>query len=440
MNTSRQPLHHRTALMLSFLMTGILAGADLGLKNGDFTTGKQFWRGDGTVVTLPDGNKVIEMASNPRRQDQVYQDIEMGTLTQVEVKFRARFIGGKGQMRAKLMKKNGGSTLFAFDLPPDGEWRDISFKHVRENQRDERSLVLETLPYEGKLQIDDVWSGEPGTHTSERPMVPTTAPPKPPAAVPMPALPTPAPIPETPTPIITASPSAGFALDKVLEMLPAPSRSKLMAAKLAQGTFEEVNAIFAADFKNKQIQASFVVAKVEKPEGKRLRILAANGVLSGQYPALKHMFWTYFDEGTEPSPTQMPSEGDMVTVSGTITRCDLVTLPIGGRFCVDLHHSRLVNTTATTGAQAANPVELKLSDSDWAWGSGGTLKLARDGTATHTSWKSAGSWKLNSDETLSIQRPGNDPPMTVIFTDSDFLNGDITSHTGAKTTIKRVNK
>ena len=132
--------------------------------------------------------------------------------------------------------------------------------------------------------------------------------------------------------------------------------------------------------------------------------------------------------------------GAAVTVIGTISRCDVKKGPGGARLNLDLQSARLANAAAMALPQAANPVELKLSDSDWAWGSGGTLKLARDGTATHTSWKSAGSWKLNSDETLSIQRPGNDPPMTVIFTDSDFLNGDITSHTGAKTTIKRVNK
>jgi hypothetical protein len=386
MNTSRTPLHHRTALLLSFLMPCILAAADLGLKNGDFTTGKQFWRGDGTVVTLTDGNKVIEMVSNLRRQEQVYQDIEMGALTQVEVKFRARFIGGKGQMRAKLMKKNGGSTLFAFDLPPDGEWRDISFKHVRENLRDERSLVLETLPYEGKLQIDDVWAGEPGTHTSVRPMVPTSAPPKPTAPVPIPAV-----VP-TPSAAPAASP-AGAALDTVVAALPAAIRAKLMTPEITPAVVDEVNAWFAAELKGKPLQVSLVVHTAELvPSGQnKLRLRASDGLLSARHPGLRqHMLWAYFPAATAPDLNQLPI-GAAVTVIGTISRCDVKNGPGGARLNMDLQSARLANAAAMHPAQAANAVELKLSDSDWVWGSGGTLKLARDGSASHTSWKNAGS-------------------------------------------------
>lgn len=269
-----------TCFVCAFGMSTISFAADIGIKNGDFASGKQFWRGDGVVVTLPDGNKVIELTSSERRSSEISQEIEKGTLVALEVRFRARFIGGRGQMRAKLQKARGGSTLFAFDLPPEGEWRDFSFKHTPESLRDDRSLVLHTLPYEGKLQIDDVWVGEPGTHPSVRPMVTTS---------PSPAIPAPAP-PAVPT--------------------PAPANA----------------------------------AGMKSP----------------------------------------------------------------------------------------------LEDSEWIWGSGGKLRLSSGGVARHTSWKQDGTWKLDAERKMILNRPGNVPPMTVIFDDLNYLNGEVTSHTGARTTIKRV--
>lgn len=558
--------------MLGFLMPGILAAADLGLKNGDFTTGKQFWRGDGTVVTLPDGNKVIEMVSNPRRQDQVYQEIEMGTLTQVEVRFRARFIGGKGQMRAKLMKKNGGSTLFAFDLPPDGEWRDISFKHVRENLRDERSLVLETLPYEGKLQIDDVWSGEPGTHTSERPMVPTSAPPKPTTPVTMPAV--------VPTPVaVPAASPAGAALETVVDALPAAIRAKLMTPEITPAVVDEVNAYFATELIGKPLQVSLVVHTAELvPSGQnKLRLRASDGLLSGRHPGLRqHMLWAYFPAATAPDLSQLPM-GAGVTIIGTISRCDVKSGPGGARLNLDLQSARLAGSPAASPAAAMpsaapassttrqmNPdvpltplqqsishgiadtagtpgtfqpqherisselirhdwlwaptqnysamisfrengdvlhkeskevngdwqisqdgtvvyrrgddrsliwllrvagpgrfegvgaggavkgrsatmtrqadlaaVLAKFEGTEWAWGSGGTLRLDQQGVAVHSAWKSAGTWVAMDENTLFVKRPANDPPMIVTF-DAERTSGTVVSHIPSSTTLKRL--
>ncbi len=276
-------LRLRAACLLCVIsMPTVSPAADIGIKNGDFTSGKQFWLGDGLIVSLPDGNKVIELVSSVRRPSEISQEMEMGKLVAVEVRFRARFIGGKGQMRAKLQKVRGGSTLFAFELPSDGEWRQISFKYTLENARDSRTLVLHTLPYDGKLQIDDVWVGEPGTHPSVRPMVATTP------TTPPPPVPVPAPV-------------------------PAPAA-----------------------------------------------------------PA-----------------------------NGTVMK---------------------------------NP----LDDSEWIWGSGGKLRLSSGGVARHTSWKRDGSWKLDAERKMLLQRPGTDPPITVLFDDSTYLNGEVTSHTGARTTIKRV--
>lgn len=81
-----------------------------------------------------------------------------------------------------------------------------------------------------------------------------------------------------------------------------------------------------------------------------------------------------------------------------------------------------------------------LNGSEWLWGSGGTLKLERNGDAIHTAWSVPGSWKKMRDGTLSLQRPGGDPPMTVKFADENLLNAVVTSHLGTTTTIRRVVK
>lgn len=81
-----------------------------------------------------------------------------------------------------------------------------------------------------------------------------------------------------------------------------------------------------------------------------------------------------------------------------------------------------------------------LYGSEWLWGSGGTLTLERNGDALHTAWSVPGSWKKMRDGTVSIQRPGSDPPMVLEFSDETFTHGTVTSHVGAKTSLRRVIK
>lgn len=100
---------------------------------------------------------------------------------------------------------------------------------------------------------------------------------------------------------------------------------------------------------------------------------------------------------------------------------------------VDKEIQKLAPKTPSRAATAAS-----LNDSEWTWGSGGTLKLVKGGTATHSAWNARGSWKLVDDKTISLQRPGNDPPMTVIFTNPNLTSGEVTSYTGGKTTMTRT--
>jgi len=86
-------------------------------------------------------------------------------------------------------------------------------------------------------------------------------------------------------------------------------------------------------------------------------------------------------------------------------------------------------------------VNLKLlDDSEWQWGSGGTLKLERNGDAIHSAWSTPGQWKKINNVTITIQRPGGDPPMTVVFSDQNLTDAVVTSHLNTTTTIKRIFK
>jgi hypothetical protein len=340
-----------TALAFSLLLAGGLHAADLGLKNGDFFTGKQFWRGNGKIVTLPDGNKVIELTSNTRDIDTAYQELKLGALPEVEVKFRARFLGDKGQMRARLIRSSGRSTFFTFTLPPDGVWRDVSFKYTRESLKDERTLSLETLPYVGKLQIDDVWAGEPGTHVSVRPMEePTALKPATPGVpmVPAPAVPGTAPrMPTTPPVAPATAPRPNAELDGFLDALPENLRLPLNDSALPEESLAAINAWFAKEMLNKTVQITFAIhsSEVVPNEPEKFRLRAADGLLSGKYALVRYQqFYAYLPSA---SATEIAKEpiGATVTLSARIGRCDLKQFPAGVRLNVDVMDSVWIKKT-----------------------------------------------------------------------------------------------
>lgn len=325
MKTNHLPQIRPLALALGLLLAGGLHAADVGLKNGDFLAGKQFWSGDGKGITLPDDNKVLELSSNTQDTNEIHQELKLGALPTVEVKFRARFIGGKGKMRASLVRPSGYYTYFTFTLPPDGAWRDVTFKHTRESLKEDLTLSLETLPVEGKLQIDDVWAGEPGTHVSVRPMEkPAPVPPKKPG---MPAV------------AATARPSA--ALDGFLDALPPELRAKLNAPALAAADLEAINAWFAKVAINKPVQLTLVIdtAEVVPNNPKSYRIRAADGLLSGKYPAVR--FQQCYAYLPSEKATELAHEpiGAAVTLAARLTRCDLKQFPNGVRLNVDVADS-----------------------------------------------------------------------------------------------------
>jgi hypothetical protein len=324
MKTPIRPQIRPITLALGLLLAGGLHAADVGLKNGDFLAGKQFWQGDGKSITLPDDNKVLELTSNTRDTNEAHQGLKLGALPTVEVKFRARFMEGKGKMRASLIRPSGYFTYFTFTLPPDGAWRDVTFKHTRESLKEELTLSLETLPYEGKLQIDDVWAGEPGTHVSVRPMEqPTPVPTKPgrPAVAP------------------AARPSGQ--LDGFLDALPPGLRTKLSATQIAPEDLAAINAWFAKEAINKPVKLTLVIdtAEVVPNNAMKYRIRAADGLLSGKYPVVRfQQCYAYLPSEKATEVAQEPI-GASVTVAARLTRCDLKQFPNGVRLNVDVEDS-----------------------------------------------------------------------------------------------------
>lgn len=337
-------------LVCAISMDTVSLAADIGIKNGDFTSGKQFWRGDGVVITLPDGNKVVELTSSERRSSEISQEIEKGKLVALEVRFRARFIGGKAQMRAKLQKARGGSTLFAFELPPEGEWRDISFKHTPESLRDDRSLVLQTLPYDGKLQIDDVWVGEPGTHPSVRPMVRTSPSPSMPVPTPLSApIPTP---PVVPVPMqqprvapvpVAIPPGVIGSVDAIINSIPVADMQEMLKSATAKASLQKVNDMLKSTLVNQPAQLVFDV-KVSEPtaDDKGFRIRDRDVPVSNSTDKVPlQMVWAYFKEPNRAELDALKA-GDRVTISGRISRCDFMTTENGLRLNVDLRESRII--------------------------------------------------------------------------------------------------
>ncbi len=414
--------------MLSLCMASLLSAADIGLKNGDFTTGKQFWHGDGTVITLPDGNKVLELPSATRQQNEAHQEIKTGTLVEVEVKFRARFIGGKGQMRARLVRKNGGSTLFAYDLPPDGVWRDISFKHQFESLDDERSLLIETLPYKGKLQIDDVWAGEPGTHTSVRPKETAAVTPKPAAPampVPAPAMPVPTPVPVpavAPKPVTPTTVVVGKEMNPDVPLTALQSSIPPNVAETAgsPGSFQEQHERIA----------------------KELTSYDWSWSPTQNYSSVIN----FRDNGEVVHSSNQEVNGDwQIAKDGTIVyrRGDdhsliwLLRVAGPGRFeGIGAAGGVKGRSTVMSHSIDAAPILAKFEGTQWTWGSGGIFRLEPNGVATHSAWNKEGTWVAMNATTIFIKRPANDPPMIVEFDDA-LSEGKVTSHVPTSTTIKR---
>ena len=129
----------------------------LELKNGDFENGKQFWRGDGKVVTTKEGGKVLELKASERYGDEITQEVDMGKNTQCEVTLRVRSEGYTGNgLRIAMQRRGGGSTFGVRPVPADGNWTDLKWVFSRNTPDEKFTFTLTPTMGKGSIQIDDV--------------------------------------------------------------------------------------------------------------------------------------------------------------------------------------------------------------------------------------------------------------------------------------------
>ncbi len=133
------------------------------IPNGNFEAGKQYWKGDGKVITLEDGNRAGQIIGDDRTLQHLKIEFEMGDLQVLEIRFRARYVGGGGgQMKLKIESRGRGAILHTRDLPDDGSWRDFKITYNKKPGVPKFDAVFQALKNKGVLQIDDVWAGPPG--------------------------------------------------------------------------------------------------------------------------------------------------------------------------------------------------------------------------------------------------------------------------------------
>lgn len=325
------------------MFTGLASAEKLIIQNGSFDAGKKYWKGDGEVVTLKeDGNRVGQIEADERRLKHLSIEFEMGDLTVLEIRFRARFLGGAGRVRLKI-ETGSGAVMNGYDLPPDGSWKDLTMTYDRKPGIKKFYAVFQALLGKGVVQIDDVWAGAPGTAPTDPrstviiPAKPTTPPVKP---VPMEkAVAKTANQPSAPIPL----PEIVGSLEQILDAAPEPALLKLADPATAVQGVDELNAFIASQVRGKPAVLVFqIIDSQPPPDGlNKVRIRDQNGPVKAKRATLPvRQVWAYFPAETAPELSQVPV-GREVRVQGVLGRCDVKMTPEGPRLNVDLRQSRL---------------------------------------------------------------------------------------------------
>jgi hypothetical protein len=144
--------HMKAAVFLAtvFLATAASA-ADAEIRNGDFEKGKQFWRGDGKVVVLAEGAKVLELKADDKYNDEISQEIDWGKAAKMDVKFRVRSVEYKGE-GLRVSANPGGS----YTTPVTGEWATAKWSFNRGPAARKLQLMFSPQSGTGAIQIDDI--------------------------------------------------------------------------------------------------------------------------------------------------------------------------------------------------------------------------------------------------------------------------------------------
>jgi hypothetical protein len=309
--------------------------------NGGFETGIQFWRGDGKIVTLQDGNKVCQVEASKQRVRMVSQEFQMPQ-RQVEILFRARSINYKGPgLRISMHVQGGGSLLWDRPFAEDGEWKDYKLSYTRDGANERRQLVIGAHTGSGLIQIDNVEVREPTTVVTENiPAKPLPSPVRPPSAGPPPA-------PAAPLQI-TPQPAAGApftSLGQVVDSAPQPLLRKLKESPTNPETVAALNEYFTKNVlgRHASIKGSVKATQEIIGQSNKFRVNYLERCVGPNAADIQRCwFWAYFDQD---APTTYLSlhEGSEVTVSGNIDHCE-AKIPPGGDFVrlnVNLTNSKI---------------------------------------------------------------------------------------------------
>jgi|GEM_PF-4964269 len=148
-----------------------------------------------------------------------------------------------------------------------------------------------------------------------------------PAAPVVPAAPAAMPTPSAPVQ------TADYPLDRILDALPEASRATLSTAPLAADSIPALNTALSTLALRKPFKFTFkteaAAALPKSPE--RFQIRAAPGLLSGKYPAIQQHWVHLYMPTANAADIAKSGLGATVTMSGTITRIDIITTPQGVR-------------------------------------------------------------------------------------------------------------
>lgn len=134
---------------------------------------------------------------------------------------------------------------------------------------------------------------------------------------------------KTPAPAAAAQPAADYPLDRILDALPEAIRAKLSTAPLAPAELPAINEALTALAMRKPMRLTFKI-EVKGPLPERpadYQIRASNGLLSGKYAGVQTQWVHLYMPTAKAGALAQTPLGSTVTLTGTITRCDIVSRP-----------------------------------------------------------------------------------------------------------------
>lgn len=124
---------------------------------------------------------------------------------------------------------------------------------------------------------------------------------------------------------------ADYPLDRILDALPEAMRTKLSTEPLPRDAIPAINAALAALAVRKSFKFTFnvEVATVVPDQPEAFRIRPADGLLSGKYAAIRQQWVHLYLPTAKAGDLVKTAAGDTLTMTGNITRCDIITHPKG---------------------------------------------------------------------------------------------------------------